>query len=290
MDLFIDTEFAGNRLLEVAIVKEDGDVLFHSLVRPDNLDFDVQWKITQKIHGIGPDSVKDAPSMPAIQRKVLELCAGHRVIGYAVSADTRHFPLLKEVSDVLCLMKAYKTRTGITQSVKLSAALAQCGIAWSFGKAHGALADAQAARALWFWLQGQMRTVALEQFDRRIDQIARRPPARAEAPAAQEASLAEKARMMAERFAPHAKQKTATPIKAPSFDPAYPNKGKPWSTEDSERVRVLWGDGVSIASMSAQFGRTEGGIVARIVHLGLAPDSDVVRQQDAQRHPMPVAA
>lgn len=273
MDLFIDTEFTGNRLLQVALVDEEDRVVYHTLVRPENLDFDAQWRITSKIHRIRPKDVQDAPSVLMVQRRILELCAGHRVIGYAVGADARHFPLLKQAANVVCAMKAYKEHTRQTQGVKLAAALQSCGIDWSFGRAHGALADAQATRALWLWLQAQKRQDALRRFDAQDGPVSATP--------IKLPSPADQARAMAERFAPlaRARQKPARPV-----DPQYPNKGMPWMPDDSQWVQTSWQQGVSVQKMSQHLGRTPGAIVARIVHLGLADDADIVRSIDAGRH------
>lgn len=50
----------------------------------------------------------------------------------------------------------------------------------------------------------------------------------------------------------------------------YPNAGKPWSTQDDEELRRLFGSGNSIDDLALTFARTPKGIRVRLERLGLA--------------------
>jgi hypothetical protein len=50
----------------------------------------------------------------------------------------------------------------------------------------------------------------------------------------------------------------------------YPNTGKPWSTQDDEELRRLFGSGNSIDDLALTFARTPNGVRLRLQRLGLA--------------------
>lgn len=50
----------------------------------------------------------------------------------------------------------------------------------------------------------------------------------------------------------------------------YPNAGKPWSAQDDEELRRLFGSGNSIADLALTFARTPDGVRVRLERLGLA--------------------
>ena len=49
----------------------------------------------------------------------------------------------------------------------------------------------------------------------------------------------------------------------------HPNTGKPWTNEADEELRKLFESGNTIADLSIYFQRTENGVRARLVKLGL---------------------
>jgi hypothetical protein len=50
----------------------------------------------------------------------------------------------------------------------------------------------------------------------------------------------------------------------------YPNAGKPWSAQDDEELRRLYGRGNSIEDLAMPFARPPKGVRLRLQHLGLA--------------------
>lgn len=149
MDLFLDTEFAGNALLEVCLLDSDGNPLIHTRARPPSLDYTLTWKISAQINGIRPRNVRNAPAQESVVQAVINAARGHRVIAYPARDDARFFPGISTA----CAAEAFRLRHGLRNIVKLRKALDVQGIGWSFGVAHSAMADALACRALWCSLQ-----------------------------------------------------------------------------------------------------------------------------------------
>jgi hypothetical protein len=54
-------------------------------------------------------------------------------------------------------------------------------------------------------------------------------------------------------------------------------KGKPWSKDENDELRWEISQNESLEAIAAKHGRSEGGIVARMVHIGLAEDRDAAR-------------
>ena len=280
MEMIIHTEFSGGKLLEVAVVRETGETLLHTRVRPADLTFDRQWQLTSRIHGIRPVDVDDAPPQFRVQREVLALCSGHRVIGYGVGADIRHFPGLRDSADVVCAMTAYRALTGQKTHLRLREVLRTCAIPWTFGRTPGALADALATLALWHWLRTRTRDDVTPQLARatRVDAPA---PAEPSGPTSTEDCLAGRARAMAARYI-HLAPRTQPCITA-APDGCPPRYGRTWTRDETQALRRFWQRGRCIAEIAEALGRSDGGVVARIVHLGLAADGDAVRAVEAHR-------
>jgi len=49
----------------------------------------------------------------------------------------------------------------------------------------------------------------------------------------------------------------------------HPNTGKPWSNEADDELRRLFGSGNTVEDLSIYFQRTQNGVRARLVKLGL---------------------
>ena len=64
-----------------------------------------------------------------------------------------------------------------------------------------------------------------------------------------------------------------------------PMHGKAWSPEDDSALERAWlADGSTTAeALAARFGRVEGAIIARLVHIGLFSDRDQARAANAER-------
>jgi hypothetical protein len=61
---------------------------------------------------------------------------------------------------------------------------------------------------------------------------------------------------------------------AKKIDPAAPNAGRPWFEAQDRELASLWRSGSALAELARRFGRTKGGIVGRLLHLGLVDMRD----------------
>ena len=112
--VFLDTETTGTQrfseIIEVCIVDEHGQTLFHSLVNPTT---EIEL-MASAVHGLTRRDVKDAPRYPDIHEVLMRYMHNRVVIAYNASFDIR---LLKQTADcyelafpnlhVGCLMYAY---------------------------------------------------------------------------------------------------------------------------------------------------------------------------------------
>lgn len=112
--VFLDTETTGTRcfseIIEICIVDEYGQTLFHSLVNPTT-QIELMASMT---HGLTHKDVKDAPRYPEIYEEVMGYLDNRIIIAYNASFDLR---LLKQTTDCYelafpafhtgCLMYAY---------------------------------------------------------------------------------------------------------------------------------------------------------------------------------------
>lgn len=112
--VFLDTETTGTQcfseIIEVCIVDEKGQTLFHSLVNPTT---GIE-PMASAVHGLTHADVKDAPRYPEIHEEVMCYLHNRVVVAYNASFD---FRLLKQTADCYelafpelhtgCLMYAY---------------------------------------------------------------------------------------------------------------------------------------------------------------------------------------
>lgn len=112
--VFLDTETTGTQrfseIIEVCIIDEHGQMLFHSLVNPTT---EIE-PIASAIHGLTRRHVKDAPRYPEIHDEVMRYLHNRVVISYLASFDIR---LLKQTAECYeltfpklhtgCLLYAY---------------------------------------------------------------------------------------------------------------------------------------------------------------------------------------
>ena len=82
--LFFDLELTGvydhDEIISVSIMNGAGEMLMNTLVRPTHKK---KWKQTEKIHGITPAMVADAPLLSDLTPRIKELFAGADEIGRA---------------------------------------------------------------------------------------------------------------------------------------------------------------------------------------------------------------
>jgi DNA polymerase III epsilon subunit-like protein len=252
MDLILDTEFAGNRLLEVALVDENDQVLIHTRVRPTNLEFDAVWSLTaQRVHHIYPEDVEDAPAQSCVAADVVRACEGHRVVAFNIAVDLRFFPGLASVAQTACAMRAAQAAAG-QGKLSLAAALERFSLDWTFGAQYTALADARACRALWRRLQTEQ-------------------PKQAELPLA------------ATEHPPLAPAGRRGPALAPAG--SAPNAGAAWTRELRSRLRASYGPTPpDISAAAKDMGRTCRSIAYQMAIMGLIERTDIERLSNlAQR-------
>ena len=163
--LFFDLELTGvydhDEVLSITVINGLGETVMDTLVRPVKKR---RWNRTEKIHGITPEMVKDAPTMADLTPRLVDIFAGAKhLIAFGTSTDYSH------------LRRIYKTRTeqGRLRAKlidcaaefssyiheheielvhrSLSDAMAHFSLAWE-GEAHTSAADTQACRLVFHTL------------------------------------------------------------------------------------------------------------------------------------------
>lgn len=148
--LFLDTETTGldprtTRLVEIAIVDEDGQTLLNTLLDP-GMPIPIE---ATAIHGIHDGDVAGRPKLMEVLPCVLALVRNRKVVIYNAAYDTQFIPFLKnEAASVECAMLAAQTAMGLQRWPRLTVAAEWAGYQW-LGKAHRALADTLACRHVW---------------------------------------------------------------------------------------------------------------------------------------------
>ena len=90
--LFFDLELTGvynhDEIISISIVDGNEQLIMDTLVKPVHTK---RWKRTEKIHGITPAMVQDAPTLAALTPRIKELFEGcDNLIAYGVSTDYSH--------------------------------------------------------------------------------------------------------------------------------------------------------------------------------------------------------
>ena len=96
--LFFDLELTGvynhDEILSVSIVDGTGRIIMDTLVKPVHKK---KWKRTEKIHGITPEMVQDAPHLSDLVPRIKEIFENADIlIAYGISTDYSH---IKEIYD-----------------------------------------------------------------------------------------------------------------------------------------------------------------------------------------------
>ncbi|MFK7161830.1 3'-5' exonuclease [Marinospirillum sp. MEB164] len=164
--VYLDLETTGlncngeDEVLEIALVGADGETLFHTLLKPERLK---AWPVAESIHGISPDDVVGYPSLDEVLNPVIDLVWGRQLVIYNAPFDLSFLPdaVAEGAAEVRCCMLAFAQaygepdpKRGGFKWKKLGFAAEHVGHVWS-GRAHSALADAQATRSVWQWLARQ---------------------------------------------------------------------------------------------------------------------------------------
>ena len=90
--LFFDLELTGvyshDEIISISIVDGTGKLIMDTLIKPTHTK---RWKRTEKIHGITPAMVQDAPTLAELTPKIKEIFANaDNLIAYGVSTDYSH--------------------------------------------------------------------------------------------------------------------------------------------------------------------------------------------------------
>ena len=172
--LVLDTETTGldnsAEILQIGIVSLEGETLFNSLIKPARAR---RWPEAQRVHGIAPADVMDAPTMAEVAEPLQEIMHGRLVAIYNAKFDSRMlWQSIKahQTGDSFawmqgqkwaCVMEAYAAywgrpgRYGSFQWQSLANACRQQGV--RVVAAHDALADARLTAALIRAVEGKLR-------------------------------------------------------------------------------------------------------------------------------------
>jgi DNA polymerase III epsilon subunit-like protein len=150
--VFIDIETTGfypdygDRVIEIAILAEDGSVLLESLVDPEG---------KRSTHGaLGKHRIPDAelvgkPCLHDLAPRIAELVKGKTVVGWNVTFEQDFLgEILDEAADVVDAMARFAING---DRMKLEDAADQIGHQWD-GPQHRARPDAATCGAIWRWL------------------------------------------------------------------------------------------------------------------------------------------
>ena len=99
--LFFDLELTGfydhDEILSITIVDATGELIMDTLVKPLRKK---KWKNTEKIHGITPEMVENAPTMDELVPTIRGIFdEAENVIAYGVSTDYSHIKYIYELED-----------------------------------------------------------------------------------------------------------------------------------------------------------------------------------------------
>jgi DNA polymerase-3 subunit epsilon len=159
--VFLDLETTGldprtDEIVEIGVLDEDGQVLLDTLVRPVRHQ---SWPEAQRVHGIPPAAVQDAPTLDDLRPRIIEAVSDAQVVIYNAPFDASFLrPELGISAGVRCAMREFAEAFGEWSDwhgnwrwQKLLVAADYVGFDWG-GASHRAINDAQATRAVWRYL------------------------------------------------------------------------------------------------------------------------------------------
>ncbi len=160
--LFFDLELTGvyqhDEIISISITDGTGRIMMDTLVKPEHTK---KWKRTEKIHGITPEMVADAPSLRSLTPQIKELFANADVlIAYGISTDYSHIKMIYDTQEEREALHK-KARCASNEFVRyqqehypdrlhasLSDAMECLGIEWD-GVAHTSIADTIGCAKVW---------------------------------------------------------------------------------------------------------------------------------------------
>ena len=149
--VYLDTETTGisddDEIVEITIIDDNGEPLLDTLVKPK---YHTNWPGAERVHGISPIDVRNAPAQSQISDDIRKVVKDTRVVIYNAPFDSKFLPELEDAAEIKCAMRAFaefnkskwKSLTNATQI-----------IGYEWGGAHRALADTKALRAVWKFMQ-----------------------------------------------------------------------------------------------------------------------------------------
>ena len=160
--LFFDLELTGvydhDEIISVSIMDATGEILMDTLVKPLRKK---KWNRTEKIHGISPAMVQDAPTLDELIPSIKEMFENaDNIIAFGVSTDYSHIKYIYETErEQEALHK--KVRCAAIEFVRyqnehfpdnthasLVDAMATMGITWE-GIPHSSIADTIGCMKVW---------------------------------------------------------------------------------------------------------------------------------------------
>lgn len=160
--LFFDLELTGvythDEIISVSIVDATGEIIMDTLVKPRHKK---KWKHTEKIHGITPAMVEDAPLLDDLIPEIKSIFDNaDNIIAYGVSTDYSHIKYIYDTEEEREALHS-KTRCCANEFVRfahehlpslehgaLVDAMAALNIEWD-GIPHSSIADTIACMKVW---------------------------------------------------------------------------------------------------------------------------------------------
>lgn len=160
--LFFDLELTGvydhDEIISVSICDGTGETLMDTLVKPRHKK---KWNRTEKIHGISPAMVQDAPYLDELVPRIKELFANaDNIVAFGVSTDYSHIKYIYETEreqealhrKVRCcaieFVRFQNEHYPDNNHASLIDAMETLGIAWD-GIPHSSMADTIACMRVW---------------------------------------------------------------------------------------------------------------------------------------------
>ncbi len=160
--LFFDLELTGvyhhDEILSVSITDGTGRIIMDTLVHPVHKK---KWKQTEKIHGITPEMVENAPTLEELTPRIKEIFEGADIlVAYGISTDYSHIKYIYDTEEERETLHK-KARCAANEFVRfqsehypdmvhasLSDAMERLEIAWD-GVAHTSIADTIGCAKVW---------------------------------------------------------------------------------------------------------------------------------------------
>lgn len=115
--VILDTETTGltafDAILELAIINQNGDALFSSLIQPEFYNglppqYNHDWPDATRVNGITPEMVANAPRLSELKDQILETISNQPVVIYNADFDTAFLQRAGiTVETQFCLMKGF---------------------------------------------------------------------------------------------------------------------------------------------------------------------------------------